>query len=143
MGEKLLREELLDKLDDAVIEPEACAPRGADPLPLARLRYQICVSGGRPWSQHGPGQTLAGAEAPEIVLRGHIVLTGATRGLPFYAARPPSAASQMTLPQSVPPAASRLAHVKVPASPRCLRTILYTGFEYTGLNLSCPSPTPS
>jgi uncharacterized protein (TIGR00725 family) len=80
---------------------------------------------------------LAAEVAKEIVLRGHLVLTGATRGLPFYAAQ----AAKRAKPDDISsigfsPAASRLAHVKKYRLPTdVFDTILYTGFEYTGRNL--------
>ena len=80
---------------------------------------------------------LAGDVAREVVHRGHLVITGATRGLPFYAAQ----AAKHAKPDDVTsigfsPAASRLAHVKKYRLPTdVFDTILYTGFEYTGRNL--------
>ena len=106
-------------------------------MPNGKLRYQICVSGAARGSSVELAKHLSGQVAAEIVGRGHLVLTGATRGLPFYAAQ----AAKRAKPDEVSsigfsPAASRLAHVKKYRLPTdVFDTILYTGFEYTGRNL--------
>ena len=97
-------------------------------------RYQICVSGAARGKTVDIAHTLAAAAATEIVARGHAVLTGATIGLPYYAAKAAKAAGGMSIGFS--PAASRRAHVKKYQLPLdAFDTILYTGFEYTGRNL--------
>ncbi|GAC1601942.1 MAG: hypothetical protein NVS3B29_04340 [Candidatus Saccharimonadales bacterium] len=65
------------------------------------------------------------------------MVTGATRGLPYYAAQ---AAKQEggdhVTSIGFSPAASRLAHVKKYQLPlNVFDTVLFTGFEYTGRNL--------
>ena len=102
-----------------------------------KLRYQICVSGAARGDSVELAKHLAAGVAREIVHRGHIVVTGASRGLPYYAAK----AAQLVAPDDVTsigfsPASSRLAHVKKYQLPiDAFDTILYTGFEYTGRNL--------
>lgn len=101
------------------------------------LRYQICVSGAARGDSVERAKDLAAAAAREIVKRGHIVTSGATRGLPYYAA----VAAKLEAPDTVSsigfsPAASRLAHVKKYQLPlEAFDVVLYTGFEYTGRNL--------
>lgn len=76
----------------------------------------------------------AAEAARQIVKHGHIVLTGATTGLPYYAARAAKEAGGVSIGFS--PAASRLSHVKKYKLPLdAFDTVLYTGFEYTGRNL--------
>jgi uncharacterized protein (TIGR00725 family) len=102
-----------------------------------KLKYQICVSGAARGESVERGKFLSAAVGKEVVRRGHIVTSGATNGLPYYAA----AAAKKAEPETVSsigfsPAASRLAHVKKYRLPLdCFDVVLYTGFEYTGRNL--------
>lgn len=101
------------------------------------LRYQICVSGAASGDSVETGKLLAAEVAREIVRRGHLVVTGATRGLPYHAAK----AAKIEGGNSVTsigfsPAASRLAHAKKYQLPLdAFDTVIFTGFEYTGRNL--------
>jgi uncharacterized protein (TIGR00725 family) len=100
-------------------------------------RYQICVSGAAAGDSVEMGRKLAMAIGREIVYRGHLVITGATKGLPYHAAKAAQLAGGHDVSSiGFSPAASRLAHVKkyrLPIDP--FDTIIYTGFEYTGRNL--------
>ena len=99
-----------------------------------KVPYQICVSGAAAGKSVGPAVKLAADVAKEIVARGHIVLTGATKGIPYAAAVAAKKAGGMSIGFS--PAASRRAHVMKYRLPLDgFDTILYTGFEYTGRNL--------
>ena len=106
-------------------------------MPASKLRYQICVSGAARGPSVELAKKLSAQVANEIVARNHLVITGATRGLPFYAAQ----AAKRARPDDITsigfsPAASRLAHIKKYRLPADVYdTILYTGFEYTGRNL--------
>jgi uncharacterized protein (TIGR00725 family) len=104
---------------------------------VAKIRYQICISGAARGDSVETGKKLAAAAATEIVRRGHLVITGATRGLPYYAAKAAKqAGGEHVTSIGFSPAASRLAHVKKYQLPiDAFDTILYTGFEYTGRNL--------
>ena len=96
--------------------------------------YQICVSGAAAGETVEIGRKLTAEAATEIVHRGHIVLTGATNGLPYAAAKAAKLAGGVSVGFS--PAASRRAHVNKYRLPLdAFDTILYTGFEYTGRNL--------
>jgi uncharacterized protein (TIGR00725 family) len=66
-----------------------------------------------------------------------LVITGATRGLPYYAAKAAKEEGGKDITSiGFSPAASRLAHVKKYRLPLdAFDTILFTGFEYTGRNL--------
>jgi uncharacterized protein (TIGR00725 family) len=102
-----------------------------------KLRYQISVSGAARGPSIETGKQLAAEAAREIVRRGHLVLTGATRGLPYHAAKAAKeAGGDQVSSIGFSPAASRLAHAKKYQLPLdAFDTILYTGFEYTGRNL--------
>ncbi|HSX01787.1 MAG TPA: hypothetical protein VLI05_00565 [Candidatus Saccharimonadia bacterium] len=100
----------------------------------APIQYQICVSGAARGDSVITGAKLAAAAGREIAARGHITLTGATRGLPYAAAKAAKAAGGFSMGFS--PAASRLSHVKKYRLPLdAFDSILFTGFEYTGRNL--------
>jgi len=100
----------------------------------AKNVYQICVSGAARGNSVQLGRDLSEAIGREIAARGHITLTGATRGLPYYAAKAAQVAGGISMGFS--PAASRLAHVKKYRLPLdAFDCVLYTGFEYTGRNL--------
>lgn len=96
--------------------------------------YQVCISGAAAGDSVEIASTMIKDVAKEVVKRGHIVLTGATRGLPHIAALAAQMAGGMSIGFS--PAASRVAHVRKYRLPlNGFDTILYTGFEYTGRNL--------
>jgi uncharacterized protein (TIGR00725 family) len=101
------------------------------------LRYQICVSGAARGDSIETGKLLAAEAGREIVRRGHLVTTGATRGLPYYAAKAAKEEGGKDISSiGFSPAASRLAHVKKYQLPLdVFDTVLFTGFEYTGRNL--------
>jgi len=101
------------------------------------LRYQICVSGAARGDSVELAKELAGAVGREIVRRGHLVITGATKGLPYYAAKAAKDEGGKDITSiGFSPAASRLAHVKKYQLPLdVFDTVLFTGFEYTGRNL--------
>ena len=101
------------------------------------LRYQICVSGAARGDSVKVGQELAAEVAREIVRRGHLVVTGATRGLPYAAAKAARLQGGRDITSiGFSPAASRLAHVKKYQLPLdAFDTVIFTGFEYTGRNL--------
>lgn len=106
-------------------------------MPNHELKYQICVSGAARGDSIETGKHLASAAAKEIVRRGHLVTTGATRGLPYYAALAAKKEGGKNISSiGFSPAASRLAHVKKYQLPLdAFDTVLFTGFEYTGRNL--------
>ncbi len=101
------------------------------------LRYQICVSGAARGDSIKVGEELAAEVAREIVRRGHLVITGATRGLPYAAAKAAKIEGGRDITSiGFSPAASRLAHVKKYQLPLdVFDTVIFTGFEYTGRNL--------
>lgn len=99
------------------------------------MKYKIAVSGA---SQIEVCQDrvikLAEMVGKEIVRQGCVLLTGATTGVPYFAAR--GAKKQGGLSIGFSPAASKLAHQKVYKLPfEHLDLVVYTGFDYSGRNL--------
>ena len=102
---------------------------------LHHLKYKICVSGAAE-TGHCAKDALEKAEAVgrEIAKRGLILVTGATTGIPYWAAK--GAKSEGGIVIGLSPAASKAAHVKTYHLPLDYHDlIVYTGFEYAGRNL--------
>lgn len=101
---------------------------------MGKLKYNICVSGAAKGDSVNFAKSLAKAVGVQVVEQGHIVLTGATTGLPYHAAK---AADQLEdgymTSLGFSPAASRIEHVnkyKLPTD--AYGSIVYTGFGYMG-----------
>ncbi len=94
--------------------------------------YQICVSGAARGSSVEEGKKLAESIGVAIAKAGHSLLTGATIGLPNYAAEAyKKAGGQMSV--GISPAASKVEHVMKYRLPTLYYdTILYTGLHYVG-----------
>lgn len=104
-------------------------------LATAYLKYKICVSGSAVTDGAVPG-TLEKAEAlgRMIAERGMVLVTGATTGIPYWAAKGAKEANGIVIGLS--PAVSKLAHVKTYHLPTDYHDlIIYTGFDYSGRNL--------
>jgi hypothetical protein len=100
-----------------------------------KLKYKICVSGAAE-TGHCATDALEKAEAVgrEIAKRGMILVTGATTGIPYWAAK--GAKSEGGIVIGLSPAASKAAHIKTYHLPIDYHDlIVYTGFEYSGRNL--------
>ena len=70
----------------------------------------------------------------EIVKQNGILITGATQGVPYYAAKGAKEAGGISI--GISPAATYAAHVKTYRLPvDQFDFIIYTGFEYSGRNL--------
>lgn len=70
----------------------------------------------------------------EVVKQGGIIITGATTGVPYYAAKGAKEAGGISI--GISPAASYAAHVKTYRLPvDQFDFIVYTGFDYSGRNL--------
>lgn len=98
-------------------------------------KYKICVSGAAE-STHCGKEALALAEeiGREIVRQGAVLVTGATSGIPYWAAKGAKAEGGLSIGLS--PAASEVAHVKAYKLPiDYFDLIIYTGFDYSGRNL--------
>ena len=99
-----------------------------------RLRYSICVSG----AASGMTVKLDAQKAREvgraIARSGHIVTSGATIGLPYYAAQGAKAAGGMSVGFS--PAISLREHLRKYRLPsHCFDFINFTGLHYVGRDL--------
>lgn len=94
--------------------------------------YQICVSGAAKGHSVEEGKELARLAGAAIARAGHSLLTGATIGLPNYAAEGYKAAGgKMSV--GISPAASKVEHVlKYRLPTEAYDTILYTGLHYVG-----------
>lgn len=93
--------------------------------------YQICVSGAAKGKSVNQGKELAHDAGRAVAKGGHVLLTGATSGLPDHAAHGAKKAGGKSVGLS--PAASKLEHVKKYHLPTgCYDTILYTGLHYIG-----------
>jgi uncharacterized protein (TIGR00725 family) len=94
--------------------------------------YQICVSGAAKGDSVEEGKELARKLGASIAKAGHSLLTGATIGLPNYAAEGYKAAGG-TMSVGISPAASKVEHVMKYRLPiKAYDTILYTGLHYVG-----------
>jgi uncharacterized protein (TIGR00725 family) len=99
---------------------------------MKKSQYQICVSGAAKGASVEEGKELARALGAAIARAGHSLLTGATIGLPNYAAEGYKAAGgKMSV--GISPASSKIEHVMKYRLPvKDYDTILYTGLHYVG-----------
>lgn len=99
------------------------------------LKYKFCVSGAAE-TGHCPPDALERAESvgKAIAERGLVLMTGATTGIPYWAAKGAKAAGGTVIGLS--PASSKVAHIKTYRLPLDYHdVVVYTGFEYSGRNL--------
>jgi uncharacterized protein (TIGR00725 family) len=99
------------------------------------LKYKICVSGSATTDVATPGTLEKTEEIGRMIAeRGMVLITGATTGIPYWAAKGAKEAGGIVIGLS--PAASKLAHVKSYHLPTDYHDlIVYTGFDYSGRNL--------
>jgi uncharacterized protein (TIGR00725 family) len=99
------------------------------------MKYKIVVSGAAETGHCGAGALeLAKDVGREIVQQGGILVTGATSGIPYWAAIGAKEAGGTVIGLS--PAASAIAHIKSYKLPTEYHDlIIYTGFDYAGRNL--------
>jgi uncharacterized protein (TIGR00725 family) len=99
---------------------------------MKRSQYQICVSGAAKGASVEEGKDLAYKLGEAIARAGHSLMTGATVGLPNYAAEGYKAAGGL-MSVGISPASSKAEHVlkyRLPIA--AYDTILYTGLHYVG-----------
>jgi uncharacterized protein (TIGR00725 family) len=99
------------------------------------LKYKICISGAAD-TGHCAIDAIEKAEelGREIARRGMVLVTGATVGIPYWAAK--GAKEEGGIVIGLSPAASEAAHIKTYKLPTDYHDlIVYTGFEYSGRNL--------
>ncbi len=95
------------------------------------MNYSICISGASSGETVASSRTLAEQLGSSVAKAGHIVTTGATLGLPFYAARAAFKEGGMSIGFS--PAGSLQEHVfkyRLPIG--VFSYINYTGMHYVG-----------
>jgi uncharacterized protein (TIGR00725 family) len=94
--------------------------------------YQICVSGAAKGDSVEEGKVLAAELGVAIAKAGHALMSGATVGLPNYAAEAyKKAGGKMSV--GISPASSKIEHVmKYHLPTLAYDTILYTGLHYVG-----------
>ena len=99
------------------------------------LKYKICVSGSADTSICGADALNSAKEVGKnIVCNNGVVVTGATTGIPYWAAVGAKEAQGISI--GISPAVSELAHVKTYKLPTdYFDLIIYTGFDYAGRNL--------
>ncbi|MBI5147669.1 MAG: LOG family protein [Parcubacteria group bacterium] len=102
---------------------------------LYQPRYKICVSGAAETGHCSSGALeMAQEVGREIARRGFVLVTGATTGIPHWAAKGAKEAGGAVIGLS--PAVSEVAHVKSYHLPLDYHDlIIYTGFDYSGRNL--------
>ena len=99
------------------------------------LKYKICISGAAETGLCAP-DALEKTEllGRLIAERGMIVVTGATTGTPYWAAKGAKEAGGTVI--GISPASSKIPHVKTYRLPTDYHDlIIYTGFGYSGRNL--------
>lgn len=98
-------------------------------------KYKICVSGAAETGHCGPDAFAMGEElGREIIRHDSVLVTGATTGFPFWAAK--GAKSEGGLVIGLSPASTEKEHInyfKLPTDYHDM--IIYTGFNYSGRNL--------
>lgn len=94
--------------------------------------YQICVSGAARGKSVEEGKILAQAVGQAIAKAGHNLMTGATIGIPNYAAEAyKKTGGKMSV--GISPATSKIEHVmKYRLPTKAYDTIIYTGMNYIG-----------
>jgi uncharacterized protein (TIGR00725 family) len=94
--------------------------------------YQICVSGAAKGESVEEGKELAIQVGAAIANAGHALMTGATVGLPNYAAEGYKAAGG-TMSLGISPASSKVEHIRKYRLPvEAYDVILYSGLHYVG-----------
>jgi len=98
-------------------------------------KYKIVVSGAAEVTHCCPKiKELARELGREVAKAGCVLLTGATTGVPYFAAQGCKEAGGLSIGFS--PASSEKAHIKTYRLPTdCFDLIVYTGFDYVGRNL--------
>lgn len=96
-----------------------------------KLQYAICVSGAASGSTIEQSKHLAERLGTAIARRGHVTTTGATVGLPYFAAKGAKEAGGMSIGFS--PAGSVREHLRKYRLPhKYFDFISYTGMDYVG-----------
>jgi len=104
-------------------------------LGTSYLKYKICVSGSAETEHCPPGTIEKAMEIGRLIAEhGMVLVTGATTGIPYYAAKGAKSAGGIVIGLS--PAVSKAAHIRTYHLPIDYHDlIIYTGFDYSGRNL--------
>lgn len=104
-------------------------------MPELYMKYKICVSGAAESGHCAPDAIEKSQEVgKQIIKHNGVIVTGATSGIPFWAAKGAKEAGGISIGLS--PATSEKDHVKKYRLPTdYFDVIVYTGFEYSGRNL--------
>lgn len=99
------------------------------------MKYSFAVSGAAETGLCAPDAHIKAEQiGREVVERGGIMFTGATTGMPYWAAKGAKEAGGISI--GISPASSLASHVKTYHLPTDqFDYIMYTGFEYSGRNL--------
>lgn len=99
------------------------------------IRYSICVSGAASGDTVEASSSLAKRIGAAIATRGHVTVTGATIGLPYYAAR--GAKENLGLSIGFSPSATMREHARKYRLPLdAFDYIYFTGTHYMGRDIS-------
>ena len=105
-----------------------------DPQNHRRIRYSICISGAAAGETVHESYKLAQQLGEAVAKTGHTLTTGATVGLPYYAAFAAKKAGGMSIGFS--PASSLREHLRKYRLPYdCYDFINFTGLHYVGRDL--------
>ncbi len=116
-------------------KPSASKKKKPVDLGSMYLKYKVCISGAAETKFCPPGTIEKAMEVGRLIAeRGAVLVTGATTGIPYWAARGAKEAGGIVIGLS--PAVSKVAHVKTYRLPLAYHDlIIYTGFDYSGRNL--------
>ena len=99
------------------------------------LKYKICVSGAASTGVCSVDAVKKAREIGRLIVENNgVCVTGATTGIPYWAARGAKEAGGISI--GISPAVSEVAHIKTYRLPvDYFDLIIYTGFDYSGRNL--------
>lgn len=103
---------------------------------LKMKQYKICISGGSEGENAKKAYSLARKVGEEIAKKGHVLITGATQGVPFEAAKVAKAVGGSNIGFS--PAGTEMEHkrkFRLPMTPKIFDHIIFTEAGYAGRNL--------
>jgi len=100
-----------------------------------RLKYKICISGAAETTGCSADALEKAEKIGQLIARQNMILvTGATTGIPYWAAKGAKEAGGIVI--GISPAASKIHHVNTYRLPLDYHDlIMYTGFGYAGRNL--------
>ena len=102
----------------------------------SKARYKICICGGADGKVAQAAYSLARKVGQEVAQRGHVLITGATKGVPYEAAKAAKKAGGSNIGFS--PAGTEIEHrrkFRLPMDPKVFDHIIYTEAGYSGRNL--------